>query len=153
MIACRSTDRSIDRSTERSSDVSSDPTTERSSDLAINRPNRPIYPHRATERSNTLSHTGRFPLMGWWGIAKRIDYANLIESNEFSNLLAIRHLLNFLKLHQRTCLFHFRRLLKTNPPTCRRVRGVGSFPFLREAAPPISSTLVRFGISRRSITS
>ena len=29
---------------------------------------------RATKRSNKLSHTGRFPLMGWWGIAKRIEY-------------------------------------------------------------------------------
>ena len=31
---------------------------------------------RATKRSNKLSHTGRFPLMGWWGIAKRIEFTN-----------------------------------------------------------------------------
>ena len=29
---------------------------------------------RASKRPNQLSHTGRFPLMGWWGIAKRIEY-------------------------------------------------------------------------------
>ena len=30
-------------------------------------------PVGASERSNNLSHTGCFPLMGWWGIAKPID--------------------------------------------------------------------------------
>ena len=32
------------------------------------------WSERASERWNKLSHTGRFPLMGWWGIAKRMEY-------------------------------------------------------------------------------
>jgi hypothetical protein len=42
-------------------------------------------PHESDISANNLSHTGRFPLMGWWGIAKRIEYicmgSNLLSTD------------------------------------------------------------------------
>ena len=42
-------------------------------------------PHESDIFANNLSHTGRFPLIGWWGIAKRIEYicmgSNLLSTD------------------------------------------------------------------------
>ena len=82
----RATKRSIDRATDRSSDSATS-----FFKLFFHLATRSGHPYklshhlytqhlatrwseRASKRSNKLSHTGRFPLMGWWGIAERIEF-------------------------------------------------------------------------------
>ena len=79
----RATKRSIDRATDRSSDSATSflklffhLSTHILATLITTR-----CSERATKRSNKLSHTGRFPLMGWWGIAKRIEFEDIAQGS------------------------------------------------------------------------
>jgi hypothetical protein len=65
----RQSDRAIDRATERPIERPNDRPSDRAIDRAIDRAT-----ERWTERSGDL-------LMGWWGIAKRIEYLNDVDRN------------------------------------------------------------------------